>query len=182
MYDKYIMKEEDEFPVKKTEEEWKEILNEEQYEIMREGDTEIPFTGDYLKIKGEGIFHCAGCETELFDIKNKFDLGSGWLSFTTPIDMVSIVTKPVVWEDSDKTGVFCAQCGGQLGIFFEEEGPHEGEDRYSIYSCVLKFEGTIIEEKEEPKKVQKQKVQQKNETKKGKGKKRRRRSRSRKKK
>ena len=67
--------------IKKTEEEWHEVLTEEQYHVTREKGTERPFTGEYHNNKEEGVYRCVGCGEELFRSNTKFDSGSGWPSF-----------------------------------------------------------------------------------------------------
>ena len=71
--------------VKKTDEQWREELSPEQYEVLRQAATERPFAGKYVNTKDDGTYKCAGCGTELFSSDTKFESGSGWPSFFTPM-------------------------------------------------------------------------------------------------
>ena len=79
--------------IPEREEEWKEILTEEEYEILREAGTEPRFSGDLLDVKDEGVFTCAGCGNELFHSDQKFDSGSGWPSFFDVLDEGNVETR-----------------------------------------------------------------------------------------
>lgn len=124
--------------MEKTEDQWKEMLSEEEYYILRQKGTERPFTGKYNDHKEAGTYLCAGCQNELFDSSSKFDSGCGWPSFDRPAD------KTVVKESFDKshgmfrTEITCANCGGHLGHVFND-GPTETGQRYCINSVALNF-------------------------------------------
>ena len=79
--------------VKKTEDQWREELSPEQYEVLRKGGTERAFTGQYWNVKQDGMYRCAGCGAELFSSDTKFDSGTGWPSFYQPIDKTEVVEK-----------------------------------------------------------------------------------------
>lgn len=124
--------------MKKTEEEWKEVLSDDEYYILRQKGTERPFTGKFNDHKDNGTYLCAGCKNELFTSDAKFDSGCGWPSFDRP------AAKTVVKESFDKshgmmrTEITCANCGGHLGHVFND-GPTETGQRYCINSVALNF-------------------------------------------
>ena len=122
-----------------TEAEWRERLSPEKYQILREAGTERAFTGTYEKNKAAGIYHCAGCGLPLFDSDTKYDSGSGWPSFTTPMEDEAVEELRDMSHGMVRTEVRCARCEGHLGHVFPD-GPGPDGLRYCINSASLDFE------------------------------------------
>src|SRR3712207_4333137 len=101
--------------ISKTEQEWREQLTPEQFEVLRRGGTERPFTGEYVDVKADGTYRCAACGTELFGSDTKFDSGSGWPSFTEPANTANVELIEDRSHGMIRTEVRCAACGGHLG-------------------------------------------------------------------
>ena len=126
--------------VVKTPAEWKEILSDQEYYVLREKGTERSFTGPYWDNKEAGIYSCRGCGLPLFDSSTKFKSGTGWPSFWKPL------AKKVVKEDTDfnigykRTEILCARCDGHLGHVFED-GPKPTGLRYCMNGASLSFQG-----------------------------------------
>jgi len=119
--------------------EWRERLSPEQYHILREAGTERAFTGEYEKNKAAGIYHCAGCGLPLFASDTKYNSGSGWPSFTAPMEGDAIDEKIDMAHGMIRTEVRCARCEGHLGHVFPD-GPGPDGLRYCINSASLDFE------------------------------------------
>ena len=122
-----------------SDQQWKEKLTPEQYEICRNKGTESPFSGEYLNTKTTGTYHCLCCGNALFHSKNIFDSGTGWPSFWDPIDVQSVSTQEDLNLSVVRMEVLCKQCDSHLGHVFED-GPQPTGLRYCINSVSLKLE------------------------------------------
>ncbi len=120
--------------------EWKQRLTAEQYHILREAGTEPSFSSPLNEEKRDGIFHCAGCDLDLFSSEMKFDSGTGWPSFFTALDN-RIETKTDFKLIYPRTEYHCARCGGHHGHIFKD-GPEPTGLRYCNNGLALVFRPT----------------------------------------
>ena len=125
--------------VSKTEEEWREQLTPEEFEVCRNKGTEAPFTGQYRDCKEEGVYRCTGCGNKLFHSDTKFDSGTGWPSFWAPISDEGVSTETDDSLHMRRTEVLCGKCDAHLGHVFPD-GPQPTGLRYCINSVSLKLD------------------------------------------
>ncbi|TSC68332.1 MAG: peptide-methionine (R)-S-oxide reductase [Parcubacteria group bacterium Gr01-1014_72] len=117
----------------------REKLSEEAYRVTREGATEVPFTGEHWNNHEKGMYRCVVCGQELFSSDTKFDSGTGWPSFTDPVNLKHVELLEDRSLGMSRTEVRCKTCGSHLGHVFDD-GPRErGGKRFCINSCALQF-------------------------------------------
>ena len=128
------------FPVSHSDAEWRKLLTDSQYSVLRRQGTEAPFTSPLNNEHRSGTFACAGCEQAAFSSATKFDSGTGWPSFWQPLDKA-------VAESNDssllmsRTEVHCSRCGGHLGHVFND-GPKPTGLRYCMNGIAMQFAAT----------------------------------------
>ncbi len=125
------------FEVTKTEAEWRSILSPEQYAVLREEDTERPFTSPLNDEHRKGTFSCAGCDLPAFSSETKFNSGTGWPSFWAPLDN-AVGTREDKKFFMSRIEVHCRRCGGHLGHVFDDGPPPTGK-RYCMNGLALTF-------------------------------------------
>jgi peptide-methionine (S)-S-oxide reductase len=124
----------------RSDQEWRERLSPEQYAVLREAATELPFSGEYVDTDDDGLYHCAACDYALFDSRAKYHSGTGWPSFTETVspDAVELV------EDRShgmvRTEVRCARCRSHLGHVFDDGPRDAGGQRWCMNSVALALE------------------------------------------
>ncbi len=123
----------------KNEEELRAKLTPEQYAVMRQGGTEAPFSGAYVNDHSKGMYVCVVCGQELFSSDTKFDSGTGWPSFTDPVNLEHIELIKDASHGMVRTEVRCKRCGSHLGHVFDDGPVEKGGKRYCINSvCLVK--------------------------------------------
>lgn len=131
--------------IKKSDQEWREQLTDQQFHILREAGTERPFSGEYVDTEDDGMYVCAACGNRLFSSGTKFHSGSGWPSFWDVINEGNIELHTDSSHGMNRVEAVCAKCGGHLGHVFNDGPQDKTGMRYCINSAALEFEAQSSE-------------------------------------
>jgi peptide-methionine (R)-S-oxide reductase len=132
--------------ITKTEEQWKQQLSPEQFQVARKAGTEPAFTGKYWDAKEKGTYNCVCCGTPLFESDTKFNSGTGWPSFYKPVDATAVAEHTDVSYGMKRTEARCAKCDAHLGHVFPD-GPKPTGLRYCMNSASLDLKPEKSEKK-----------------------------------
>lgn len=128
------------YKVSKSDEEWRQELNAEEFAVLRQAATERPWTGELLDEKREGVYRCKACGEELFRSEAKFDSHCGWPSFYIPTEQDAVVLLKDSTLGMERVEVRCSNCGSHLGHVFDDAPQTPTGDRFCMNSVSLSFE------------------------------------------
>lgn len=126
------------YAVHHSEREWRALLGNDRYYILRENGTEPAFSSPLMKETRAGIYHCAGCNLALFSSTTKYDSGDGWPSFFNVLPNATLTRMDYDIPMEPRTEVHCRRCGSHLGHIFDD-GPPPTHRRYCIDGLALRF-------------------------------------------
>lgn len=129
-----------EYPVSKSEDQWRAKLSEHEFAVLRQAATERPWTGELLQEHRLGTYRCRACSAVLFRAETKFDAHCGWPSFYQPTESDAVELLEDRSHGMVRTEVRCAQCGSHLGHVFDDAPATPTGDRYCMNSVSLTFE------------------------------------------
>lgn len=127
-----------EFPVQKSEEEWRAQLSSSEFRILRNKGTEVPYINEYYDNFEDGIYVCTGCGQELYSSEHQYKSGTGWPSYWQPIAPSAVMERPDPGIWGERREIICSDCGGHLGHVFED-GPEPTGLRYCMNSAAMTF-------------------------------------------
>lgn len=127
------------FEVNRSDDQWRELLEPFEFQVLRQAATERPGTGELLHEERAGIYSCRGCGNELFMSGTKFDSGCGWPSFYESVRPEAVLLREDATLGMIRTEVLCAKCGSHLGHVFPDGYGTPTGDRYCMNSVALKF-------------------------------------------
>ena len=128
------------FEVNHSDDQWRELLDPFEFQVLRQAATERPGTGELLHEERAGMYSCRGCGNELFMSGTKFDSGCGWPSFYESVRPEAVLLREDATLGMIRTEVLCAKCGSHLGHVFPDGYGTPTGDRYCMNSVALKFE------------------------------------------
>jgi peptide-methionine (R)-S-oxide reductase len=123
--------------MKKSDEEWKQKLNDIDYKILRQKGTELPFSGKYNNHFKKGVYNCKGCGQKLFSSENKFNNNCGWPSYDRAFEN-SLIFRTDTTHGMIRTEIICSNCEGHQGHLFKD-GPTKTNERYCVNSASINF-------------------------------------------
>ena len=127
------------FEVNRSDDQWRELLEPFEFQVLRQAATERPGTGELLHEERAGMYSCRGCGNELFTSGTKFDSGCGWPSFYESVRPEAVLLREDATLGMIRTEVLCAKCGSHLGHVFPDGYGTPTGDRYCMNSVALEF-------------------------------------------